>query len=169
MLNLDNLKAGRIYSFKHSTPVEIKQYALRDNPDVPGKQYREYSPEWLHLVTITKNGAFKGNCACPTSYRNLMLKDNPQWQPSPQEAWFQWTEKPGIVVHKTTLKPYLALIKPKVIKAEYFVNGKPATPAQEAEIKEWKKGSKDNEERKFGVFDLLEKVECEGEVLDELN
>lgn len=152
MLNLNELKAGRIYSFKHAGPVETVSYRKGENG-------RVLAPEWLKTVSITRESSFKGNCACPESYSNKMRKLNPDWQPSEKESWFQWDSRNGIVAHKKTGKPYLAIVNPQPIKSVYYVDGIEATPEQVEEIKQWRKGS--GEFSEFALFDL-EKVECQG-------
>jgi len=146
MLDLNKLVAGRIYSFRHKGNVELKKRGL---------------PNWLECATITAERAFKGNLANPESYGNKQRQLDPEWTPTGKPTWFEWTGQNGLVKHKTTGKPYLALVNPASIKTTYFVNGVEATEAQRAEIKLWKKSQ--GEFETFAVFDL-EKVEHTGEV-----
>jgi len=159
MLNISNLKAGRIYSFRHQGDVEIKKFELVEQPD--GKKAREYAPEWLTMASITRLASFKGNLACPESYARAMVRENGEYTPTEREPWFTWQSRNGIVSHKTNGKQYLALVNPDVIKSTYFVNGVEATSEQVALIKRWKKGK--GEFGNFAVFSL-ESVECTGEV-----
>ena len=152
MLNIESLKAGRIYSFRHIGEVETVAYRK-------GEDGREYAPEWLKCATITREAAFKGNLACPESYANALAKNGDA--PVGKEPWFNWTKRNGIVAHKQTGAAYLALVNPQAIKTTYFVNGVLATDAQSEAIRQWKKSKGE-----FGVFAVfgLDKVEYTGEL-----
>lgn len=140
MLNLNNLVAGQIRSIVHTKDVELVTYHNTPSGRVP-------APDWLSRSRITCRNVFKGNVAGRESYGNKMRAlEGEDWE-AKKKPWFTFTDKPGVVVHKTKAAQYLALLNPDRIKTEYFVDGQPATPAQVETIREWKKSSSE-----FGVI-----------------
>lgn len=155
MLNLNTLKAGRIYSFVHSGDVETVAYRNENGS-------RVHAPEWLKLASITRTAAFKGNLACPESYARAYERAMGEEHVTKREPWFKWESRNGIVSHKQNGNLYLALVNPESIKTTYFVDGVEATEEQAETIRTWKKSKKSE----FDIFALfsLDKVECKGEV-----
>jgi hypothetical protein len=141
MLNIANLKTGQIRSIVHEKDVELVQFRN-------GAGGREYPPSSLTSARITRRAVFKGNVAGRDSYANKMRElEGEDWE-AKRKPWFKFTDKPGVVVHKSQPKQYLALLNPAITKREYFVDGVLATDAQLAEIEKWKKGSSSD----FGVL-----------------
>lgn len=152
MLDINNLQAGRRYSFVYDGIV-----------DMVTKRDGRIAPEWLQRATIRRRGVFSGNAADEHTYTNMMTKTDEDYTSS-GTAWFaHHPTQNGIVLHKKSNKPFLCILHPKRQKTEYFVNGIPATTEQLTDIRFFKK-NKDSK-NKFALYDL-EKVACQGYIED---
>jgi hypothetical protein len=158
MLNINQLVAGRIYSFIHCGEVATVGKRKFDGVNF------EFAPDWICNTQIFGRTVFAGHAANAASYGNAIAKATGEAHEPSGKSWFHHAPQAGIVLHNTTGKPYLCALHPRVIKAEYFfADGTPLSDAQMQELARWKKSKSSNEDVKFFVFDL-DKVQCTGEV-----
>jgi hypothetical protein len=149
MIDINKLVAGRRASFIHNATVET--VAKRDGVE---------APNWLQSSHVTRRGVFSGNIADAASYTNMMTRDDPDYTSSGKQWFSHHPEQAGIVLHNKKGTAYLCVLHPRVQKADYLVNGQPATREQETTIRTFKKNRGHG---KFAVYDL-EKVQCKGYV-----
>jgi hypothetical protein len=152
MLDINKLQAGRRYSFVYSGNVET----------VKTREGRT-APEWLQRATVARCGVFSGNAADERTYTNMMERADADYTPSGKSWFFHHPEQNGIVLHKSSQKPYLCVLHPRTQKTDYTVNGIPATAEQLEAIRFFKKNG--NRKSKFAVYPL-EGVTCQGYIED---
>ena len=117
-----------------------------------GARKGETAPEWLKSAKVTREAKYEGYAAGKGVYQQLKQQSDPYFDP--QSNWFRHhPDQPGVVFHKQTGKPYFAMIKPELKGESLFVDGKPATAEQIAEIKKFQK-EKEAGGTDFRVFDM---------------
>lgn len=131
MLNIDEVRNGRLYSVVFAGPVRMLKGGRAGMPENP-----------LLDVEVSKRVVMTVQACTRESYARRMLKANPAWTPSDRPSGFEATEHPCVDVNASG-EPHLRGWAIGVTKREVFVGGRPATPEELATIEQFKPAGKD--------------------------
>ena len=127
MFSIDNIKAGQIATFFLGGEVPLNKTIPTEDGRVPHG-----------LGVVTRKGRQVGTVCGRDTYFNRY----PERKEDSKGNWFQWTDKPGVVVHPKTGVEYIAIL-PISNSTTYFVDGVEATAEQVAVIRAAKKSKSD--------------------------
>lgn len=131
-MQIQDIKPGRIYSFVFSGEQKLNKGGRAG-----------VAPNPL-FGQVTKRAVYAGQAASGQMYMTAALAVNPQYTPSDRESTFEATEHPCVVRYLSDGGYAVRIIKPRAVKTEYFVAGRPATAEEIALIKQYKPSRKDN-------------------------
>jgi hypothetical protein len=131
MLNIDEVRNGRIYSVVFAGPVSMNKGGRGGVPANP-----------LLDLDVTKRTVISVQACSRESYARRMLRLDPSWQHSGTPSGFESTSNPCVDLNLKTGDFALRGWAMGVTKHEVFVGGKPATPEQLATIADYQPGGK---------------------------
>lgn len=131
MLNINEVKNGRIYSVVFAGPVSMNKGGRMGVPENP-----------LLDVEVTKRNVLRVQACSRESYRRRMLKLDPSWTPSDKASGYQPTEHPCVDMSLKDGEFALRGWACGVVKHEVYVGGQPATAEQLETIAAYQPGGK---------------------------
>lgn len=141
-MKTSELVPGRCYCFQYQAPVEM--VAKRNGNDNP-----------LVDCQVSVERVCRVRAAGDKTYRNAMLAQNPDWQPSEKPSWHVATENPCIRTHcKDNSRKYLRAIPLAIQREQYFIGSQPADATETDIIRAFKKGGTKDEAPAFVMFAL---------------
>lgn len=157
MLNIDEVKSGRIYSIVFDGPVSMNKGGRGNVPANP-----------LLDSEVTKRAVLRVQACSRQSYVNRMLRLDPAWQAdSSKPSGYSTTDHPCVDLNNKDNAPALRGWACGVVKRDVFVNGSPATAEQLQTIADYQPGGRfypdSQPKRAPGFMRLpLAKIEHEG-------
>jgi len=139
MISKNSFVAGRVYSIVYSSDVDMvakRNFGTERNPDIQENPLRE------SLVTVRRVSTVQA--AGEKTWTNFLAKRGMVPAGTAPTWWTVSKENSCIVVgtSKNTLgREYLRGLPRGITKEEFFIDGKPATPAQIETMKRFKKNS----------------------------
>ena len=121
-MKLENIMAGRIYSWVYEAPLEMNKNKRWLSP---GVAISEPNP-LLGRISVRKVKA--GQAASAEMLMNKNRSINPNWTPDPTYVP-RWTNtvNPCVVQSNSNGKLLVRIMEPVTNKVEYFTDGRPAT------------------------------------------
>ena len=126
MLNINEVRNGRLYSVVFEGPVRMLKGGRAGVPENP-----------LMDIPVTKRIVLSVQACTRESYARRMRKLDPNWEPSNKPSGFTPTENPCVDLNpqgEASLRCWAI----QCTKKEVFVGGQPATPEQLAIIQQFK-------------------------------
>ena len=147
MLNIQDVRNGRIYSVVFAGPVRMNKGGRSG-----------VAPNPLQDLSVTRRMVVSVQACSRESYARRMVKQDAAWTPSDKASGFAATAHP-CVDNNGKGEAHLRGVSVGVTRNQIFVGGEPATPAQLAIIAAYKPAGSGE----YGFMRLpLAKIEHEG-------